>query len=185
MTIILLSSILLHITFLDIIIKFIVGILTSLVFILVVLRILKPRIKISNSICHKEDKEGNKFYFFKIVNKSIYDAYSVEFELHRKTPYIVDKTKVNHNIDKIELSKCSTYSIPRSKKKTGYGEHAVLIRTYEDLSKDINTENLEYVLFVSSKHGLSNLTSVTTMSFENSEIFHEGNFKFGTNIGTC
>lgn len=180
MAIILFTSIIL-----DIAIKFIVGILSSSVFVLLILRILKPKIKISNTICYKNDKKGNKFYFFKIVNNSIFDTYSVEFELHRRTPYIVDKIKVNHNIDKIELSKDNIYSIPRTKKTVGYGEHAVLIRTYEDLSKDIDTENLDYVLFVSAKHGLSNLTTVTTMNFENSTVFHEGNFKFGTNIGTC
>ena len=105
--------------------------------------------------------------------------------MHRKTPYIVDKTKVNHNIDKVELSTNSFYSIPRTKKDKGYGEHGILIRTFEDLSKKIDEENLEYVLFVSAKLGLSNLTSVTTMSFENSSVFQKGNFKFGTNIRIC
>jgi len=60
----------------------------------------------------------------------------------------------------------------------------VLSRTFEDLSKEIDTENVEYVLYVSAKHGLSNLTSVTTMSFESSKVFHKGNFKFGSNIRT-
>lgn len=180
MTIIFLNSFLL-----DIAIQFLIGILSSLVFVLVILRLLKPKIKISDKICYKNDENGNKFYFFKIVNNSIYDAYSIKFELHKKTPYIVDKTKVNHNIDKVELSKSSIYSIPRRKKEKGYGEHGILIRTFEDLSEEIDTENLEYVLFVSAKHGLSNLTSVTTMSFEDSSVFHNGNFKFGTNLGTC
>lgn len=171
--------------FLDILIKFLVSISSSLVFVLVILRLLKPRIVISDKICFKNDEKGNKFYFFKIVNKSIYDAYSLEFELHKKTPYIVDKTKVNHNVDRIKLSTNSLYSIPRARKTKGYGEHGVLVRTFEDLSKEIDIENLEYVLFVSAKHGLSNLTSVTTMSFDSSSVFHNGNFKFGTNIGTC
>lgn len=170
---------------LDITINFLVGISSSLVFVLVILRLLKPKIKISDKICYKNDENGNKFYFFKIVNNSIYDAYSIEFELHKKTPYVVDKTKVNHNTDKIELSTCSFYSIPRYKKELGYGDHAIQIRTFEDLSNEINKENLEYVLYVSAKHGLSNITSVTTMSFENKKVFHEGNFKFGSNIGTC
>ena len=171
--------------FLDVAIKFFVGILSSLVFVLGILQLLKPKIVISDKICYKDDKDGNKFYFFKFVNKSIYDAYSVEFELHRKTPYVVDKIKVNHNTRKVDLSKESLYSIPRSKKEKGYGAHGILVRTFEDLSKDIDTENLEYVLFVSAKHGLSNLTSVAKMSFEDSSVFHKGNFKFGTNIGTC
>jgi len=170
---------------LDITINFITGIFSSFFFILVILRLLKPKIKISDKICYENDEDGNKFYFFKIVNKSIYDAYSIEFELRKKRPYVVDKTKVNHNSDKIKLSTNSLYSIPRYKKQKGYGDHAIQIRTFEDLSKEINTKNLEYVLYVSAKHGLSNLTSVTTMSFENSKALHNGNFKFGSNTGYC
>ena len=83
------------------------------------------------------------------------------------------------------MSKPSIYSIPRSKKKVGYGDHAVLVRTFEDLASDINTENLEYVLYVSAKHGLSNLTKVTAATFDNPNVFHAGNFKFGKNLGTC
>jgi hypothetical protein len=184
-SLIIMTLILINSTPLDIIINFLVGISSSLIFVLVILRLLKPKIKISGNICYKNDKNGKKFYFFKLMNKSIYNAYSLEFALHKKTPYIVDKDKVNHNIDIIELSTKSLYSIPRRKKSKGYGEHGILIRTFEDLSKEIDTENLEYVLFVSAKHGLSNLTSVTTMSFEDSSVFHQGNFKFGTNLGTC
>ncbi|MEM7485846.1 MAG: hypothetical protein AAF348_11620 [Bacteroidota bacterium] len=170
---------------LDIAIKFFVGIFSSLVFVLLILRWLKPKLAISDKICWKLDEKGNKFYFFKIVNMSIHNAYTVEFELHKKTPYVVDKRKVNHHVEVIKLSREGIYSIPRRHKKIGYGEHAVLVRTFEDLAKDINEDNLEYVLFVSSKHGLSNLTKVATKSFDNSGKIHKGNFKFGSNLDVC
>jgi hypothetical protein len=123
----------------DVSINFLVGIVSSTFFILVVLRLLQPRIKISDKICFKKDENGNVFYFFKIVNMSIFNAYSCYFELHRREPYVVDKKKVNHRITKIKLSKPSIYSIPRLKKEIGYGDHAVLVRTFEDLSSYINT----------------------------------------------
>tara|TARA_R110002049_G_scaffold304060_4_gene498957 strand:- start:7143 stop:7682 length:540 start_codon:yes stop_codon:yes gene_type:complete len=170
---------------LDLIIKFLVGITSSFVFVFVILQIMKPKIKISDKICYKLDKKGNKFYYFKVVNMSIYDAYNVDFELQKKDPYIVDKVKVNHNIDVIKLSADGVYSIPRHKKENGYGDHAVLIRTYIDLSEDIDKDNLEFVLYVSAKHGLSNLTKVTTQSFDNSTVFKAGSFKFGSNREVC
>ena len=163
-----------HSILLDITINFLVGIL----------RLFKPKIKISDKICYKNDENGNKFYFFKIVNNSIYNTYSIKIELYKKTPYIVNKTKINYRIQEIKISSNNYYFIPRYKKQKGYGDHAVLSRTFEDLSKEIDTENVEYVLYVSAKHGLSNLTSVTTMSFESSKVFHKGNFKFGSNIRT-
>lgn len=169
----------------DLITNFIAGLLASLIFVLVILRLLKPKMIISDKICYKNDEKGDKFFYFKIVNLDIFDAYSCEFELHRRVPYVVDKVKVNHRVTKIELSKPNLYSIPRYKKEIGYGDHAVLVRTFEDLSKDIDTENLEYVLYVSAKHGLSNLTKVSVKTFDNSTVFHSGNFKFGKNIGTC
>lgn len=169
----------------EIAIKFFVGIASSLTFVLLILRMLKPNIKISDKICHGIDDKGNKYYFFKVINMSIHDAYNVEFELQRKTPYIVDKTKVNHRIDVLKLSRDGLYSIPRYKKEKGYGEHAIVVRTFEDIALDINQENLEYVLFVSAKHGLSNLTKVTSENFEDSSVFHKGNFKFGKNLEVC
>mgnify|MGYP005850623701 CR=1 FL=1 len=60
---------------LDILISFLVGITSSTVFVLVVLRLLQPNIEISDKVCFKKDEEGNVFYFFKIVNKSIFNAY--------------------------------------------------------------------------------------------------------------
>ncbi|MDG1171515.1 MAG: hypothetical protein P8N05_01840 [Polaribacter sp.] len=173
-----------HSILLDITINFLVGISSSLVFVLVILRLFKPKIKISDKICYKNDENGNKFYFFKIVNNSIYNTYSIKIELYKKTPYIVNKTKINYRIQEIKISSNNYYFIPRYKKQKGYGDHAVLSRTFEDLSKEIDKENVEYVLYVSAKHGLSNLTSVTTMSFESSKVFHKGNFKFGSNIRT-
>ncbi|WP_282159851.1 hypothetical protein [Ulvibacterium marinum] len=170
---------------LELLLKFIVSLASSFVFVFVILQTMKPRIHISDKICFKNDKDGKKFYYFKVVNMSIYDAYNVDFELHKKDPYIVDKVKVNHNVDVIKLSADGLYSIPRHKKDIGYGYHAVLIRTYVDLSKDIDKDNLEFVFYVSAKHGLSNLTKVTTQSFDSSNVFHEGNFKFGSNLDIC
>lgn len=170
---------------LDLFLTLITGIVSTSIFALILLRYLSPKIEISDKICFRVDEHGKKFYFFKIVNRSIYDAYSVEFELYRKTPYIVDKIKVNHRTTNIKLSRKKIYSIPRFKKAIGSGDHAVLIRTFVDLSADIDTQNLEYVLFVKAKHGLSNLTKVTTQTFEDSAVFHDGNFKFGKNLGVC
>lgn len=175
-----------NIIWFDKLLNFIIGLVTSTVFVLVILRMLKPKIEISDMICVEEDKEsGKKLFIFKIVNMSKFDSYSIEFELHRREPYIVDKNKVNHKVNRIELTTSKLYTIPSFKKDKGYGDHAILIATPYDISNDINENNLEYMLFVSAKHGLSNLTKVKTQTFENSEVFHNGSFKFGKNLGVC
>ena len=169
----------------DILMSLIIGVASSTIFVLVILRILKPKIKISDKVCFDYDSNKKKFFFFKVVNESIFDAYSCEFVLHRRVPYIIDKSKINHKLKKIELSKISIISLPRYKKEKGYGDHAFLIRTFEDLSNDIDEKNLDYLLSVSVKHGLSNLTKVTQKYFVDSEVFHEGEFKFGSNTDVC
>ncbi len=163
---------------------FVVSVSASIVFLLVVLRTLQPRLRFSKNITIK-NKNNKKYYVFKIVNRSIYDCFSVSFELYRRIPYIVDGVKVNHDVYPVKLSRENIYSIPRRRKKIGYGDHAVLIATEEDLSKDIDIENLDYSLHVIAKHGLSNLTKVFVVSFNSSAVFHDGNFKFGSNTEVC
>lgn len=165
-------------------ISFLVSLSASATFIFLLLWLLQPRLFISDRICYEEEN-GERFYFFKIVNKSWFSAYSLEFELQKKEPYVVDKSKVNHRTTKVDLSRNHLYTIPAYKKEKGYGDHAVLIRTWGNLEEDIDIANLEYVLFVSAKHGLSNLTKVTVQTFDTSNVFHKGQFKFGKNLGVC
>ena len=170
--------------FTEVFVNFLVSLIASAVFVLFILRILRPKIEISDKISVGNEK-GNTFYAFKVVNKSIFDAYSFSVVLHRRDPSIVNNSKVNHNLKEIKVNRITVKSLPRYKKDKGYGEHAFQLRTFEDLSKDIDNDNLDYVLSVSVKHGLSNLTKVTQQYFLNSDVFHNGKFKFGSDIGVC
>ena len=174
----------LSLDFSEIFINFFVSLIASTVFVIFILRILRPKIEISDKISvGKED--DNTYYAFKIVNKSIFDAYSFSVVLHRRDPSIVNNSNVNHNLKEIKVNKITVKSLPRYKKDKGYGDHAFQLRTFEDLSKDIDDDNLDYVLSVSVKHGLSNLTKVTQQYFLNSKVFHDGKFKFGSDTGIC
>lgn len=158
----------------------IISIFSSFLFIYLLLWILRPKFIIADKICYQNDKEGNKFFFFKIVNKSMFSLYNVEIKLHERVPYIVDTAKVNHQMNIKKLSTEKIYCIPKFKKEKGYGEHAILIRTFNDISENINEKNLDYQLTVSGKHGLSNITRVVFQRFTNSRCLHDGDFKFGS-----
>lgn len=162
------------------IVTIITGVISSFLFIYLLLWILRPKFIIADKICYKKDKAGNRFFFFKIVNKSIFSLYNVEIKLHERVPYIVDSARVNHQMNLITLSTEKIYCIPRFRSEKGYGEHAILIRTFDDISENINQKNLDYQLTVSGKHGLSNITRVIFKRFSNKKCLHDGEFKFGS-----
>lgn len=157
-----------------------ISVFSSFLFIYLLLLVLRPNFIIAENICYKKDNDGNKFFFFKIVNKSMFSLYNVEIKLHERVPYIVDNVKVNHQMNLKELSTEKIYCIPKFKKEKGYGEHAILIRTFDDISENINQKNLDYQLTVSGKHGLSNITRVIFQRFTNKKCLHDGEFKFGS-----
>jgi len=162
-------------------ISFIICILSSFIFVFLLLKILSPKIKISPYIA-KRNIDGKESYIFKIVNESMFDTYNVKFRLVMREPIITENNKVNHKTTKIELVIDELFCIPRYKKDKDYGDYAALIRTEFDLSKDICKENIEYELMVSASHGLSNITKVIRQRFDNSGNIHEKMFKFGKSL---
>ena len=157
------------------------NIICSFAFIIMILYLLRPKIVISDKICIIE-KEGEKYYTFKIVNLSKFNAYDLKFSLQKRTPYIVNNNKVNYALKQVPLVRNELFYIPKYNNEKGVGEHAILIATKIDVSQDIDVENLDYELSISAKHGLSNITSVTYKRYENKNCLHIGKFKFGKNL---
>ena len=165
----------------DYFINFFISLFASTGFLVLLIMLYRPQIRISDRICI-DKKDGKNIYVFKIVNMSRYNAYNCSFTLVRKTPYIIENNKVNYNLENLKLTVHSFHSIAGRKRKKDFGEHALLVGSYEDLSIDIDNENLSYELSVTSKHGFSNLSRVFKVSFESSKVFHHGSFKFGSNL---
>ena len=161
--------------------KIIFNLICSFLFILIILWLLRPKLLISEKICVIE-LYGKKYFTYKIVNKSIFNAYDVKFSLQRRTPYIVSNNKVNYEMKVVPLIRSEIFYIPKYKSEKGIGEHSILIATLEDLSLDIHKENLDYELSVSAKHGLSNITTVFHNRYEDKNSLHNGRFKFGKSL---
>jgi hypothetical protein len=156
--------------------------LTSLIFIFVLLWILSPSVKISPFI-YKETINNVDRYVFKVINKSFFSCYNVKFDLSRRTPYMIDANKVNHKLATIQLIKPEIFSIPSYKFGKGFGDFAVLVATNIDISQDMgNTDHHEYELSVSVSHGLSNITKVFKKRFKNTSVIKPRPFVFGNNL---
>ncbi|WP_422858888.1 hypothetical protein ACOKFD_16275 [Flagellimonas sp. S174] len=179
------------------VIKIICGLLASAVFLYILFIALKPKLKISEWVCiyeeEKEEKDENGkpvkkntvWYEFKVVNRSLYNAYDVRFSLNLRVPFIVNSNKVNHNILPIEMREDYLPYIPRYRRAKGFAEHAIIVGTKHDIMTDINTANLDYELTVIAKHGLSNMTSIAYKRFESKSCVKKGHeFIFGKSLDT-
>lgn len=160
---------------------FIMCMISSFIFVYLLLKVLSPKIEISPYIS-KRNINGVDSYVFKIVNRSIFHAYNVRFHLVKREPHIVDGNKVNHRMIDVPLVKSELFSIPRFKKGKDYGDCAALIRTIEDISIDMGNDNLDYELLVSVSHGLSNITRVVRQRYNNTNLIYTNGFKFGKSL---
>ena len=170
----------------------ILRVISSIIFLLLVLNILGPKIKISPNICHsklpldsnKNPNEEDYFYVFKIVNNSFFPVYDIEIILNKMVPHMTNNgDKINRRSIQLKTNVTKVSHLPRKRKKEGYGDHAYQLRTDENLTKIIKDKNIKLVLSVKSKHGLSNLSRVVTQEFNSENSIHkDAEFKFGTDL---
>lgn len=169
----------------SILFSLVIGVLSSFIFIFLLLYLMRPRIKISPNICYLRMEPDNEYYYvFKIVNKSLFYAFDINIKLVKKEPYMVNKgQKINRRIKEINTSSKHLNHLPRSRKKIGYGDHAYLIRTKHDIRSDIENKDVSVKLSVGSKHGLSNLARVVTQDFLYVDVIKiDKEFRFGTSL---
>lgn len=162
-------------------------VISSFIFIFLLLYLMRPKIEISPYICYTKMKpENHYFYVFKIVNRSLFYTYDINISLVKKVPFMVNKgKKINNRIVEIETSSNYKNHLPKCKRKTGYGDHAYLIRTKYDIKKDVLNKDITVRLSITSKHGLTNLTRVVTKDFLSSDvIIKDKEFKFGSCLDT-
>ncbi|MDE0472895.1 MAG: hypothetical protein OXH57_13265 [Ekhidna sp.] len=117
-----------------------------------------------------KDDDGNTFYVFKIVNNSLFSAYSCKVELKGKTPYIIkdsrDNDKINYRVLYAKLRQHGedyhTLDILEIPSKRKVGSHALLVGTHDDITKYLAGDSYMF-LSVKATHGFSNLSKVSRM----------------------
>lgn len=83
-------------------------------------------------------------------------------------------------MSRISLEKITLDHFSKFKSIKNYADHAVLIRTSENLDELINDPNISVVLSVMARHSFSNLTAAVTQDFNcTSQIHKDKEFKFG------
>lgn len=165
---------------------FILGIaasfIASFLFIFFVLIFLRPRIKISPVIAKKVDPfENNQMcYSFKIINLSWFSAYAGEIDLNELINIPIDGGQ-NVRYTKLPIKTSIISHLPPRKASwvKNYGQNALQIRAYSDISGIVNIPLKSVQIEVTLKHGLTGLTKVFKQDYSVPAKIKEGQFVFG------
>ena len=159
--------------FQEFIVAIVAGIVVSFSFLLILLKFMRPKFKISKYICANDNE-----YLFKIINNSIYHAFDVQIELFEMEPYAHTRGSVNVNIRPISLETKNITSIPRFHKKTRsddpYNLFALLILTKQDLKTFMAKKGSYIEMRVTVRHGLTGLASTIVQQFDDNDVIREG-----------
>lgn len=171
--------------------EFLLSIVASLIasgiFIFLLLFLMRPRIKISPYICKKLDNFDNinqTYYAFKIVNMSWFSAFDISIELSSLVSYPL-KSGINFRYTplKLKTSKCF-YLAPYRPTfyKKDYAEHALIVRTYDNIEEILAANEKSIKIEVTLRHGVTGLSKIHTMTFADCSEIRTGNFGYGSNF---
>jgi hypothetical protein len=114
-----------------------VKIISSLVFLIVVLFLFKPKIKISPFICKPPLKEGEEpYYQIKILNRSWFNAFDVKVELHLLERYSTPPTgMMNVKYETLTMKYNHIFHLPAFRYRWMRKEcsHAMRLKTLENI----------------------------------------------------
>lgn len=144
--------------YINIILSILSGIVSSLVFYLIVFKV-KPKIVISDNIALEESEGVNKIARVKVVNRSKFMLINVQYSLYLCTVNYGDKKGKNEICEilpmKERIHTLSKYSC--KKKNTMYGDYAIRF-TYV-LKPEYIPKNDDKLIFVfTSTHSFSNIS---------------------------
>ncbi len=158
-----------------------VKIISSLIFLFVVLVLFKPWIKISTCICRQ--KAG--FYQIKFVNYSLFSALDIKIELHSVEKYSTPPAgMMNMRYEILELKYNHIFSIhpyrPRWWRKDA--SHAMRLKILSNLDVILADDTKSVQVQIFAKHALTGLTKVFRQEYSNVSQIKSGSFIYGTKL---
>jgi len=153
------------------------GIITSLVFSLILL-LLKPSIRISDNIAKFDGK-----YVLKMTNNSwFFDLLDVHVSLIYEEHFHVDNG-INVRTTEVKLKRNEFMYIPGRFWERDTAGFAQLFMTEERLEERIAENSNMYVLQVYARHSFSNFCKIKRKKYLTPDCIKDGKFKRGDNFG--
>jgi hypothetical protein len=165
-----------------VIVPILIGLLTSLLFLLLIRRV-RPNIQISENIAKVESKKhlGKYGYVVKILNKSKRSAVDIKVRFAIVQEKIVPDGIINRTTD-FELEKDSEFEILGFNKKEPEAS-AFRFLTYDDLEAKCDDDNTYLLFVVYAKDSLTGFGKVFTQKYYKKRVhLKDGSFKVGTSM---
>jgi len=159
----------------------------SFIFLFVLLILFKPKILISPNICKGKlnDSDPNEYYFIKIINYSLFNAFDVKAELIQNETYTSEKKQLNTRNTSLSLVVGQVSHIPgyRPSWLRKNAPYAIRVRTIDALEPILNDDHKSVIIKVSLRHGLTGLAKVKTREYSDISHLKKGRFKYGLTFG--
>ena len=165
------------------------SLIASFIFLFCVLMLFRPRIKICPFICMNNDNiigDNNNYYYFKIVNTSLFSAYDMKVQLSVLKKYPTPPSgMMNKRTIPLSLVLDTVSHLPSYKPLwiRRDANHCIRFRTVDDLTILINDEFNSIQLQVTLRHGLTGLVKVFYQDFADISLIKQGKFTYGTKFG--
>lgn len=166
----------------DFLLSILSSILASLIFLITVFFLLRPRLHIAPNIAKFEE-----LYFFKVCNRSLFRAYDIKIELFEVRNIQMSGNHLqleNINIKKSVSSPPSLAKFDiasRVKKPQNHirYEFALQFKTDANIDEILNNSQKFLRVQIEARHGLTGLQSIFVEDFDNSSVIKSGNFVSG------
>ena len=161
------------------------SLLASLFFLFIILLFFKPKLKICPFLCKSkvDFDDETESYLFKIVNYSFFSAYDIKVELSLLRRYPVPPSGMM-NIRfiplKVKLNHISNIPPFRPGWLRRSADHAIRLRTGEDITRFLKDEFCSIELRIALRHGLTGLSRVIKYEYSHITQLKEGNFTYGS-----
>lgn len=166
----------------DFLLSILSSIIASLIFLISVFFLLRPRLDIGQGIA----KSGG-LYYFKVCNRSLFRAYDIKIEL-----FEVKNIQMGGNhlqLENIEIKKSvsappslAKFDIPsRIKKPQNHirYEFALQFKTDANIDEILNNSQKFLRVQIEARHGLTGLQSIFVQDFDNNSVISNGSFVSG------
>jgi len=157
------------------------SIMASFVFLFLIF-CLRPRVTISEHLARYVDKDGNKIFLFKIINRSYFKIVDLQTKMLILTP-IGTYGGNNLKIEYLKLKTDKIWYLDRRNnffKKSEHATFAIIFSCLDDLDAIWNHKNGSILhIEVICKHGLSGFNKVITRNYHSDTEIKNGYYKYG------
>lgn len=159
----------------------IINVTASFIFILILLRLFRPRIKVVSMISKADSRFDNTetiVYGFKVINKGIFSVYDLNAEVSTFKLYQGENEITDYKYNKLTLKKDHVTNLPGYYSRKDKGGNCLQFFSYDDISKEMSDGN--HIRFqLTGKHSLTGLSKVSSHSFTRESSIKNGSFVSG------